>query len=116
MVSPTAIASSSAGRTSCAPDRRSPKRIEMADSIVKLEQVTKIYDRDAEEGSVVEVLDLVVQKGGFVALMGPSGSGKSTLLNLIGGIDKATSGQVVVGQTDLARLSEKELARWRSHN
>src|ERR1051325_3712728 len=126
-----AIASSCRGRTSCAPVRRSPaKRIEMADNvsrpyrdspdpgetIVKLEQVTKVYHRDAEEVRVLEGLDLLVNKGEFVALMAPSGSGKTTLLNLIGGIDKATSGRVIVGQTELAALSEKELAGWRSHN
>ena len=52
--------------------------------------------------------------GEFVALMGPSGSGKTTLLNLIAGIDRPTSGQVIVAGTDVAQLSESELARWRS--
>jgi putative ABC transport system ATP-binding protein len=57
-----------------------------------------------------------VNEGDFVALMGPSGSGKTTLLNLIAGIDRPTSGEVVVGGTDVAKLSESQLASWRSHN
>ena len=51
-----------------------------------------------------------------MALMGPSGSGKTTLLNLIAGIDRPTSGQVVVAGTDVAQLSESDLAQWRSQN
>jgi len=59
---------------------------------------------------------LQVPAGEFVALMGPSGSGKTTLLNLIAGIDRPTSGQVIVAGTDVARLSESELAKWRSRS
>ncbi|HJZ84100.1 MAG TPA: ABC transporter ATP-binding protein [Polyangia bacterium] len=88
----------------------------MAETIVKLDNVTKVYHRDAEEVRVLEGLSFRVDKGDFVALMGPSGSGKTTLLNLMGGIDKATSGRVVVGEADLGGMSEKELARWRSHH
>ena len=61
-------------------------------------------------------INLTVPEGEFVALMGPSGSGKTTLLNLIAGIDRATSGRVVVAGTDLGPLSEGELAKWRSRN
>jgi putative ABC transport system ATP-binding protein len=86
----------------------------MADSLVKLESVRKVYHRDAEEVNVLQGLDFTVEKGDYVALMGPSGSGKTTLLNLIGGIDRATSGRVSVASQDLGGLGEKELARWRS--
>jgi putative ABC transport system ATP-binding protein len=61
-------------------------------------------------------MTLQVPAGEFVALMGPSGSGKTTLLNLIAGIDRPTSGSVVVAGTDVAQLSESDLARWRSRN
>jgi putative ABC transport system ATP-binding protein len=89
----------------------------MADQpIVELSGVTKIYRRDAEEVRVLEGLDLEVRPGEFVALMGPSGSGKTTLLNLIGGIDRATSGKVNVDGLDLQTLSERELSRWRSEH
>ena len=61
-------------------------------------------------------LSLQVNEGDYAALMGPSGSGKSTLLNLIAGIDKPTSGDVVVAGTNVAQLGETQLAAFRSHN
>jgi putative ABC transport system ATP-binding protein len=84
--------------------------------MVDVRQVRKVYHRDAEEITVLDGIDLQVQPGDFVALMGPSGSGKTTLLNLIAGIDRPTSGEVVVAGTDVAKLSESELARWRSRH
>ena len=85
-------------------------------TMVDVKDVRKIYRRDAEELVVLDGLSLQVQEGDFVALMGPSGSGKTTLLNLIAGIDKPTSGDVVVAGTNLARLSETQLAEFRSRN
>jgi putative ABC transport system ATP-binding protein len=85
-------------------------------SMVDVRSVTKVYRRDAEELVVLDGLSLKVEEGDFAALMGPSGSGKSTLLNLIAGIDKPTSGEVVVAGTDVARLDETALAEFRSHN
>jgi putative ABC transport system ATP-binding protein len=87
-----------------------------AGPMVDVRQVRKVYRRDAEEITVLDGIDLQVPSGEFVALMGPSGSGKTTLLNLIAGIDRPTSGQVVVAGTDVARLSESELAKWRSRH
>jgi len=85
-------------------------------AMVDVRNVRKIYRRDAEELTVLDGLSLQVQEGDFVALMGPSGSGKSTLLNLIAGIDKPSSGEVVVAGTDVAGLNETQLADFRSHN
>jgi putative ABC transport system ATP-binding protein len=85
-------------------------------SMVDVRNVTKVYRRDAEELVVLNGLSLKVEEGDFAALMGPSGSGKSTLLNLIAGIDKPTSGEVLVAGTDVARLDETGLAEFRSHN
>ena len=85
-------------------------------NIVDLRDVRKVYRRDSEEITVLDGVSLQVGDGEFTALMGPSGSGKTTLLNLIAGIDRPTSGEVVVAGTDVARLSESELARWRSRN
>jgi putative ABC transport system ATP-binding protein len=89
---------------------------ETAGPMVDVREVRKVYRRDAEELTVLDGIDLQVPAGEFVALMGPSGSGKTTLLNLIAGIDRPTSGQVVVAGTDVARLSESELAQWRSRH
>ena len=83
---------------------------------VDVRRVRKIYRRDSQEIVVLDGIDLQVPEGEFIALMGPSGSGKTTLLNLIAGIDRPTSGSVVVAGTDVAQLSEVALARWRSRH
>jgi putative ABC transport system ATP-binding protein len=83
---------------------------------VSVQNVRKVYQRDTQQIKVLDGINLDVPQGEFVALMGPSGSGKTTLLNLIAGIDRVTSGRVVVAGTDLTPLSEGELAKWRSRN
>jgi putative ABC transport system ATP-binding protein len=83
---------------------------------VDVQQVRKIYQRDAQQLTVLDGINLSVPEGEFLALMGPSGSGKTTLLNLIAGIDRPTAGRVVVDGTDISTLSEGALARWRSRN
>ena len=83
---------------------------------VDVQKVRKIYKRDAQDIVVLDGIDLRVPDGEFVALMGPSGSGKTTLLNLIAGIDRPTSGTVMVGNTNVGQLSEGALAKWRSRN
>jgi putative ABC transport system ATP-binding protein len=83
---------------------------------VVIDTVRKVYHRDTQEIVVLNGISLDVPEGEFVALMGPSGSGKTTLLNLIAGIDRPTSGRVVVGGTDVSGLSEADLARWRSRH
>jgi len=82
---------------------------------VDVKDVRKVYRRDANEIPVLDGLSFAVEEGEFIALMGPSGSGKTTLLNLIGGIDRPTSGEIQVAGTDLGRLGGAELAKWRSH-
>ncbi len=83
---------------------------------VQVVNVRKVYRRGAEEIPVLDGLTFDIAAGEFVALMGPSGSGKTTLLNLIGGVDQPTSGQLLVGGTDIAKLRGRELARWRSRH
>jgi putative ABC transport system ATP-binding protein len=83
---------------------------------VLVENVRKVYRRDAQEIVVLDGLSLEVPDGEFVALMGPSGSGKTTLLNLIAGIDRPTSGRVLVGGTEVSSLTENALAGWRSRH
>ena len=79
--------------------------------LVRLTDVTKVY-----QGGITGALNgvsLAVEKGEFTAIMGPSGSGKSTLLNLVAGLDRPTGGAIEVGGTDLGRLGEASLARFR---
>jgi putative ABC transport system ATP-binding protein len=83
---------------------------------VSVQNVVKVYQRDSQQITVLDGLNLEVPQGEFMALMGPSGSGKTTLLNLIAGIDRATSGSVYVAGTDLTPMSEGDLAKWRSRN
>ncbi|MBI4586701.1 MAG: ABC transporter ATP-binding protein [Planctomycetes bacterium] len=84
--------------------------------VVDVQNVIKKYYRDSQEILVLNGIDFQVEEGDFVALIGPSGSGKTTLLNLIAGIDQPTAGSVRVAGTELARLNESQLARWRSEN
>ena len=81
---------------------------------IELKDVTKSYKRDAFTIPVLQNLDLTVEEGEFLALMGPSGSGKTTLLNLIAGLDRPSSGQVIVHGEDIGDLSEARVTRWRA--
>ncbi|HEX3755580.1 MAG TPA: ABC transporter ATP-binding protein [Rhizomicrobium sp.] len=83
---------------------------------VSLHNVVKHYRRGKESVEVLHGLSLEIPEGQFVSLMGPSGSGKTTILNLIGGLDDADSGQIVVGGDHLETLSGGQLARWRARN
>ena len=86
----------------------------MGQSLIEIDHVEKVYKRDAFEVPVLKDVNLSIPEGEFVSLMGPSGSGKTTLLNLIAGIDQPTRGRIVIGGTDIAQISQSELARWRS--
>ena len=88
----------------------------MAEPLIRLKRVTKSYTRGGETLTVLDGLDLDMQAGGYFALMGPSGSGKTTLLNLIGGLDQADGGEIVVAGEDLTQLDGAELAAWRARS
>jgi putative ABC transport system ATP-binding protein len=82
--------------------------------VARLKGVAKQYKRGNEVVPVLEKLDLELPRGDFVALMGPSGSGKTTLLNLLGGLDRPSTGSIEVEGLAIDRLSEAALGRWRA--
>ena len=84
--------------------------------LVHISNVTKTFKRGSEDLHVLAGLDLAVQEAEFLALMGPSGSGKSTLLNLIGGLDRPTSGSIRIGEDRVDQLSDRQQAVWRARH
>jgi putative ABC transport system ATP-binding protein len=87
-----------------------------AEPIVKIRGVHKFFTRGSEQIDVLNDLNLEVPEGEFFGLMGPSGSGKTTLLNLIAGLDRPSEGEVWIGGCCISKMSESELARWRTRN
>ena len=84
--------------------------------IVRVVGVHKYFRRGNERIDVLNGLNLEVEEGEFFGLMGPSGSGKTTLLNLIAGLDRPSEGEVWVGENCISRMSESQLARWRTRH
>jgi putative ABC transport system ATP-binding protein len=84
--------------------------------LVEVRNVTKEYKKGDQTITPLKEVNLEVERSDFVSLMGASGSGKTTLLNLIAGIDRPTSGQVVVNGSDITQLSRTQLAHWRAAN
>jgi putative ABC transport system ATP-binding protein len=80
--------------------------------LIELNDVSKVYNGD-RQNAALDSISIGIQAGQATAIMGPSGSGKSTLLNVIGGLDRPTRGSVIVDGSDLGRLSEAALARFR---
>jgi putative ABC transport system ATP-binding protein len=85
-------------------------------ALVNLRGVVKTYSGDAGTFSALRGIDLQVRSGAFVSIVGKSGSGKSTLINLITGIDRPTSGEVIVARTPVHMLTEEEIAIWRGRS
>jgi len=85
-------------------------------SLIELHNVFKTYETGAGGVTVLKEIDLQVDEGDFVSVIGPSGSGKSTLLNMITGIDRPSQGQIFVGEEAVHALNENQLAQWRGRN
>ncbi len=83
------------------------------DGYIRAEQVSKVYSKGDTEVSALAEVSFSVAQGELLGLVGPSGAGKSTLLNLLGGLDRATSGKLTVGGTELATLDDEALATYR---
>ena len=81
--------------------------------ILKCEGIKKVYGSGANQVKALDGIDLVVNKGEFVAIIGASGSGKSTLLHILGSVDKPTEGKVVVGGADISALNKTQAAIFR---
>ena len=90
--------------------------LEAGAQVIDLRRVDKTYVSPAGSFAALKGVDLQVQAGEFVSIIGKSGSGKSTLLNLITGIDRPTAGEVLVGGVPVHALTEGQIAQWRGRN
>jgi putative ABC transport system ATP-binding protein len=84
--------------------------------MISLQHVSKTYETPAGKFAALKSIDLNIEGGQFVGVVGKSGSGKSTLLNMVAGIDRPSSGSVAVAGTEIHGLSENKLALWRGRN
>jgi putative ABC transport system ATP-binding protein len=84
--------------------------------LASLHDVRKVYQRGGEHIEVLQGVSVEIEAGDFLALMGPSGSGKTTLLNLLGGLDRPTSGTIEIAGERLERMSQAQLGAWRARH
>jgi len=89
---------------------------DLNETLIRVTDVHKVYRRGGESVDVLQGASLEIPRGDFVALMGPSGSGKTTLLNLLGGLDRPTSGSIEIGGERIEQMSEGQLSRWRARH
>ena len=85
-------------------------------SFIDLKNVKKTYIVGEQKFNALDGVDLNIDAGELVVILGPSGAGKSTLLNLLGGMDKPTSGSIIVGEKDISKYNDKELTRYRAND
>lgn len=85
-------------------------------SILKTEQLVKVYGSKNNQQEVLKQIDMSVEKGEFISIMGPSGSGKTTLLNVLSSIDYATSGQIEINGNQLQNMNNRQMSNFRKKN
>ena len=85
-------------------------------SFIELKNVKKTYIVGEQRFNALDGINLSINQGEFVVILGPSGAGKSTLLNLLGGMDKTTSGSIIIGENDISKFNNNELTRYRAHD
>ena len=86
------------------------------EELIKFKNVKKTYNIGEKNEIALDGVDFTINKGEFVVILGPSGAGKSTLLNLLGGMDKSTSGEIIVGGKNISNYNDSKLAEYRAEN
>lgn len=86
------------------------------EELIKFKKVKKTYQVGEKNFNALDGVDFSINKGEFVVILGPSGAGKSTLLNLLGGMDKATSGDIIIGEEKISKYNEEQLTKYRAEN
>lgn len=86
------------------------------EELIKFKNVKKIYNLGEKSEIALDGVNFTINKGEFVVILGPSGAGKSTLLNLLGGMDKVSSGEIIVGGKNISEYNEKKLTDYRAEN
>lgn len=86
----------------------------MKDNYIEIDNLTKTYKIGEESFNALSGINLKIKQGEFVVILGPSGAGKSTLLNILGGMDSATIGRIVVGEEEITSYNDKELTKYRA--
>lgn len=84
--------------------------------IIKVENLSKVYGKDENKVVALDNVDLTINEGEFVAIVGPSGSGKSTLLHMLGAVDTPSSGKVTVNGVELSKLKDEKMSQFRRRN
>lgn len=84
--------------------------------LISIKDVSKIYDSKESPLKVLDAINITIKRGEYLAIVGKSGSGKSTLLNILSGIDYPSTGSVTINGTEITRLGESKLAKWRGKN
>ena len=86
------------------------------EELIKFKKVKKTYQVGEKDFNALDGVDFSINKGEFVVILGPSGAGKSTLLNLLGGMDKATSGDIIIGEEKISKYNDEQLTKYRAEN